>query len=51
MEHFEKELIDLLTTLDTDLREKLVEMIDWEKELSWSSGYADAADYFESLEK
>jgi len=48
MEYFEKELVEVLNTLEPQLRDQLVEKIEWEKELSWSNGYADAVDYYES---
>jgi hypothetical protein len=47
MKNFEKETIELITSLDTDLRDKLIQAIEWEKELSWSNGYADAVDQLE----
>lgn len=47
MKNFEKETIELIISLDTDLRDKLIQAIEWEKELSWSNGYADAVDQLE----
>ena len=47
MEYFEKELVEVLNTLEPQLRDQLVEKIEWEKELSWSNGYADAVDHYE----
>jgi hypothetical protein len=47
MKNFEKETIELITSLDVDLQNKLIEAIEWEKELSWSNGYADAVDQLE----
>ena len=47
MKNFEKETIELITSLDADLQNKLIEAIEWEKELSWSNGYADAVDQLE----
>ena len=47
MEYFEKELVEFLNTLEPQLRDQLVEKIEWEKELSWSNGYADAVDHYE----
>ena len=46
MINFDPESIEFLQTLtlsDTQ-RERLIEVIEWEKELSWSAGYADCED-------
>jgi hypothetical protein len=42
MVNFEKETVEFLNGLSLELRERLVEILEWEKELSWSNGYADA---------
>jgi hypothetical protein len=42
MVNFEKETVEFLNGLSPELRERLVEILEWEKELSWSNGYADA---------
>lgn len=47
MENFEKETIELIQSLPSDLQDKLIQTIEWEKELSWSNGYADAVDQLE----
>jgi hypothetical protein len=48
MSNFEKETIEFINTLPEKVREKLVEAIEWEKELSWSNGYADAVEQLEN---
>jgi hypothetical protein len=43
---FETNTVEFLNSLqlpDAQLN-KLIELIEWEKELSWSNGYADCAD-------
>jgi hypothetical protein len=40
----EKELIEFINTLEPEMAEKLTTWIEWEKEISWSNGYADAID-------
>ena len=45
--NFEKETTEFLNELSLELRERLVEIIEWEKELSWSNGYADAEEQLE----
>lgn len=47
MSNFEKELVEFINTLEPEMRDQLVEWIEWEKELSWSNGYADAVDQLE----
>jgi hypothetical protein len=42
MSNFENETIELINTLPAEIREQLIERIEWEKEMSWSDGYADA---------
>jgi len=45
MENFdEKELIEFINTLEPEFAAKLTEWIEWEKEISWSNGYADACE-------
>lgn len=49
MENFEsdtKELIAYLPLTDAQ-RDLLIQAFEWEKELSWSNGYADAVDQLE----
>jgi hypothetical protein len=48
MNNFEKETRDFIETLPVEVREELVSIIEWEKELSWSNGYADAVEELES---
>jgi len=43
----EKELIEFINTLEPEMAEQLTEWIEWEKEISWSNGYADAVDQLE----
>jgi hypothetical protein len=43
----EKELIDFIQTLEPQTAAQLTEWIEWEKEISWSNGYADAVDHYE----
>jgi hypothetical protein len=50
MDNFEKEFVEFINTLEPEMRDQIVEWVEWEKELSWSAGYADASDYFESKE-
>ena len=47
MNNFEKELIQFIQTLEPQMAEQLTQWVEWEKELSWSSGYADAVDQLE----
>ena len=42
MLNFETDTIEFINTLPAEVRERLVEVIEWEKELSWSDGYATA---------
>jgi hypothetical protein len=48
MSNFENETVEFINTLPAEIRERLVEVIEWEKELSWSNGYADAVDRLEN---
>jgi hypothetical protein len=43
----EKELIEFIQTLEPQMAEQLTEWIEWEKEISWSNGYADAEEQLE----
>ena len=49
MNNFEKETIELIESLSLNPNQlnKLIEAFEWEKEMSWSSGYADAVDHYE----
>jgi hypothetical protein len=47
MNNFEKELMEFIQTLEPQMAEQLTQWVEWEKELSWSSGYADAVDQLE----
>ena len=47
MNNFENETVEFINTLPVEVRERLVEVLEWEKELSWSNGYADAVDHYE----
>jgi hypothetical protein len=47
MNNFENETVEFINTLPVEVRERLVTVLEWEKELSWSSGYADAVDHYE----
>jgi hypothetical protein len=48
MSNFENETIELINTLPAEIREQLIERIEWEKEMSWSDGYADAVDQLDN---
>jgi len=47
MNNFDIELMEFIQTLEPQMAEQLTEWIEWEKELSWSNGYADAVDQLE----
>jgi hypothetical protein len=47
MNNFENELMEFIQTLEPQMAEQLTQWVEWEKELSWSSGYADAVDQLE----
>ena len=47
MNNFDIELMEFIQTLEPQMAEQLTEWIEWEKELSWSRGYADAVDQLE----
>lgn len=46
MENFEIETEQLILSLNLteSQQEQLIQALEWEKELSWSNGYADAVD-------
>lgn len=50
MENLEKETIELIQSLSLTSNQlgMLIEAFEWEKELSWSNGYADAVDQLET---
>jgi hypothetical protein len=47
MNNFENETLEFINTLPVEVRERLVTVLEWEKEVSWSNGYADAVDHYE----
>lgn len=49
MNNFETETLQLLKSLPINRQQldDLITAIEWEKELSWSNGYADAVDQLE----
>ena len=49
MSNFETETLELLKSLPIDRKQldDLITALEWEKELSWSNGYADAVDQLE----
>jgi hypothetical protein len=51
MNNLEKETIEIIESLNLSQSQLtlLVEAFEWEKELSWSSGYADAVDQLEAV--
>ena len=50
MSNFENQTIEIIESLDLSESQKtlLVEAIEWEKEMSWSDGYADAVDQLDN---
>jgi hypothetical protein len=50
MSNFENQTIEIIESLDLSESQKtlLVEAIEWEKEMSWSNGYADAVDQLDN---
>ena len=46
MNNFEIDTVELLKSLPIDRKQldALITALEWEKELSWSNGYADAVD-------
>ena len=49
MNNFETDTLQLIKSLPIDRKtlDDLITAIEWEKELSWSNGYADAVDQLE----
>jgi hypothetical protein len=49
MNNFEIDTVELLKSLPIDRKQldALITALEWEKELSWSNGYADAVDQLE----
>jgi hypothetical protein len=49
MNNFETDTVELLKALPINRKQldNLMAALEWEKELSWSSGYADAVDHYE----
>ena len=49
MNNFETETLELIKSLPIDRKtlDALITAFEWEKELSWSNGYADAVDHYE----
>ena len=49
MSNFEKQTIEIIESLELTQSQLtlLVETIEWEKEMSWSNGYADAVEQLE----
>lgn len=49
MENFEVETQQLIESLylTQDQKDRLIQAFEWEKELSWSNGYADAVDHYD----
>ena len=39
--------MEFIQTLEPQMAEQLTQWVEWEKELSWSNGYADAVDQLE----
>lgn len=50
MENFEQTTIEIIESLELSQSQLtlLVEAIEWEKEMSWSNGYADAVDQLDN---
>lgn len=42
MNNLEQSTIDFINAQPLELKEQLLEIIEWEKEMSWSDGYATA---------
>ena len=53
MENFEESTIAIIESLELSQSQitLLVEAIEWEKEMSWSNGYADAVDQLDNKPK
>jgi hypothetical protein len=49
MNNFEIDTVELLKALPINRKQldNLMAALEWEKELSWSNGYADAVDHYE----
>jgi hypothetical protein len=49
MSNFENETLELLKSIPINQQQldNLMAALEWEKELSWSNGYADAVDQLE----
>ena len=49
MNNFENDTVELLKSLHINRQQldALITALEWEKELSWSNGYADAVDQLE----
>jgi len=49
MNNFENDTVELLKSLPINRQQldELITALEWEKELSWSNGYADAVDQLE----
>jgi hypothetical protein len=49
MNNFENDTVELLKSLPINRKQldDLITALEWEKELSWSNGYADAVDQLE----
>jgi hypothetical protein len=49
MNNFENDTVELLKSLPINRKQldELITALEWEKELSWSNGYADAVDQLE----
>ena len=52
MENFEQTTIEIIESLGLSQSQLtlLVEAIEWEKEMSWSNGYADAVDQLDNTQ-
>jgi hypothetical protein len=51
MSNFEQATVEFIESLPVEKREKLIEIIEWEKELSWSDGYEQADEEAVALKK
>jgi len=51
MTNLDKETLEFINTLPAECREQLIELIEQEKEYSWSDGYADAVDQLDNKPK
>jgi hypothetical protein len=50
MSNFETDTVELIKSLPIDRKtlDDLITAIEWEKEVSWSNGYADAVDQLDN---